>query len=297
MSTPAASAASNDASVLPGAMRSAPLWPMRFSAGIQRTSMSCGCRRPARASGSSRRSAGTAGRPAVDRGRARLEAVARGLLHARSREADDPQRLVVGDLARGAPRVDLGVEAALALPQVADARDRALVEQRVADRPRRVVLAQPRQEAALVELGGEDVGAEPGDALVEARARRRHELEHGPVELHDRVAGGAQHEPRAARRAPPALAVAVDAPRAGHAQVRVDDAVALEAQEQVLAVGVDGLDRAPGQLLGPAVGPEAGVGRGQLVRDPAVQDRADPVRGVMDRVALGHRCARGYAAA
>ena len=239
------------------------------------------------------------GRPthAVDRGPARLEAVARGLLHPRSREADHPQGLVVGDLARGAPRIDRGVEAALALPQVADARDRALVEQRVADRPRRVVGAQAREEALLVEVGGEDVGAEPGDALVEAHARGRHELEHGPVELHDRVAGGAQHEPRPARRAAPALAIAVDPPRAGHAQMRVDDAVALEAQEQMLAVGVDGLHRAPGQLLRPALGPEARVGRGELVRDPAGEDRADPVRGVMDGVALGHRCARGYAAA
>ena len=100
----------------------------------------------------------------------------------------------------------------------------------------------------------------------------------------------AQHEPRPARRAAPALAVAVDAPRAGHAQVRVDDALALEAQEQVLAVGVDGLDRAAGQLLRPAVGREARVGRRELVGDAALEHRADPVRGVMDGVALGHRC-------
>ena len=163
-----------------------------------------------------------------------------------------------------------GVEAALALPQVADARDRALVEQGVADRPRRVVGAQAREEAPLVELGREDVGAEPGDALVEAHARGGHELEHGPVELHDRVAARAQHEPRAPRRAAPALALAIDAPRAGHAQVRVDDALALEAQEQVLAVGVDGLDRAAGELLGPAVGARSagGASRARRGRGP-----------------------------
>ena len=92
-----------------------------------------------------------------------LHAVQRGLLHAGPRRAHDRERLVVGDLADGAPRVDPRGEAALALPQIADAGDRALVEQRVADRARRVVLAQPAQEARLVELGGEDVGPEPGD--------------------------------------------------------------------------------------------------------------------------------------
>ena len=67
------------------------------------------------------------------------------------------------------------------------------------------------------------------------------------------------------------------------------DEVALEAQEQVLAVGVDRLDRAAGQPLGPAVQREARVRRAQLVGHAAGQDRPDPVRGVVDRVALGHR--------
>ena len=51
MSTPCASAASNDAGVLPGTIRSAPLCPIRLSADIVDTSMSSGCRRPARAPG------------------------------------------------------------------------------------------------------------------------------------------------------------------------------------------------------------------------------------------------------
>src|SRR5437016_732325 len=41
MSTPAASAASKLASVLPGAIRSAPLWPTRLSAGMLNTRRSC----------------------------------------------------------------------------------------------------------------------------------------------------------------------------------------------------------------------------------------------------------------
>src|SRR3712207_7579624 len=42
---------------------------------------------------------------------------------------------------------------------------------------------------------------------------------------------------------------------------------ALEAQEQVLAVGVDRADGAPGEPLRPAVAAETGVRRGDLVRD------------------------------
>ena len=43
---------------------------------------------------------------------------------------------------------------------------------------RRVLVAQAAQERGLVELGGEDVGPEAGQPLVEARARLGHQLEH-----------------------------------------------------------------------------------------------------------------------
>ena len=54
--------------------------------------------------------------------------------------------------------------------------------------------------------------------------------------------------------------------------------VALEAQEQVLAVGVDRVHRAPGQPLGPAVGAEARVRRADLVRHAALEHGPDPAR-------------------
>ena len=152
---------------------------------------------------------------------------------------------------------------------------------------RRVVLAQAAQEALLVEVLGEDVGAERRDALVEARARLGHQLEHRPVELDDLVAARAQDQPRAPRRAPPALAGAIDAPDAGHAQVRVQGQVVLEAQEQVLAVRVDGAHRAPGEALGPMVARVPGLRRDDL-GNLADQHRAHPVGGVVDGVALGH---------
>ena len=81
----------------------------------------------------------------------------------------------------------------------------------------------------------DDVRAEAGEARVGAHARRGHQLEHRPVELHHLVVAVADHQPGGARRARPALPALEHAPGAGHAQVRVDDEPALEAQEQVLA--------------------------------------------------------------
>ena len=196
--------------------------------------------------------------------------------------------LGVADPAGRSPRVERGGEAALGPPDRPEPRDRALVEERVADRARGVVLAQAPQEALAVELGCEHVRAERRELLVEARARRGHEIEDRAVELDDLAALGAEHQPRALRRAPPALAPAEHAPPAGHPQVRVDDEVALEADEQMLAVGVDRVDPAPGEAGGPAVLAEARMRRRDLVRDAAGEHRADPVRGVVDRVALGH---------
>ena len=119
--------------------------------------MSSGCRRLAR--GADLLAAARARLPgrAVDDLEALLHAVARRLLHPRTRRADDRERLLVGDVAGAPPRVDAAGEAALDLPQVADPGDDPLVEDRVADRPCRIVLAQPPQERRLVELGGEDV--------------------------------------------------------------------------------------------------------------------------------------------
>ncbi len=68
----------------------------------------------------------------------------------------------------------------------------------------------------------------------------------------------------------------------------MDHEVALEAQEQVLAVGVDRAHRATGQPLGPAVAPESRMRRGDQVGHVTLDDRADPLGRVVDGVAFGH---------
>src|SRR3712207_1024772 len=95
-------------------------------------------------------------------------------------------------------------------------------------------------------------------------------------------------QPRRARRAVPLGAAVEHAPGTRHAQVRVDRQPALEAQEQVLAQGVDGAHGTTLEPLGPAVAAEARVRRLQRVRDVPLEHRADATGVVVDRVALGH---------
>jgi hypothetical protein len=76
----------------------------------------------------------------------------------------------------------------------------------------------------------------------------------------------------------------------------VNRQLALEAQEQVLAVRVDGRDGAAGEALGPAGAGEARVRRRDRVGHVTGQHRADPVGGVVDGVTLGHGCWSGYGA-
>ena len=64
---------------------------------------------------------------------------------------------------------------------------------------------------------------------------------------------------------------------------------ALEADEEMLAVGVHGADRASCEALGPPVAPEAPVRRVELVGHVTFQDRADPIRRIVDRVPFRHR--------
>ena len=131
-------------------------------------------------------------------------------------------------------------------------------------------------------------GPSARDPVVEARARVGHQLQHRAAELHDLVLGGADHEPGAAAAPAPALPAPVDAPPAVHAEVRVEGQVALEADEQVLALRVHRAHGAPAQPLGPAVAREPRVRR--LDRLDLPVDSAPRMRlgRAVDRVALGH---------
>ena len=68
----------------------------------------------------------------------------------------------------------------------------------------------------------------------------------------------------------------------------VQDEVALEAQEEMLAMGVDRADRAIRKALGPAVHRVAALRGDDLVGHAALEHGAHAVGGVANGVALGH---------
>src|SRR6185437_217295 len=111
---------------------------------------------------------------------------------------------------------------------------------------------------------------------------------HGAVVLDGFPAAAREHEPGAAHRAALPGALATNRPGAGHAQVGVEREPALEAQEQVLAVSVDGAERAPGQLLRPTVAAMARLRHRDPLRRAPPERRPDAVGRAVDRVALGH---------
>ena len=151
-----------------------------------------------------------------------------------------------------------------------------------------------RNRASSKGSGGDEVRTERGETGIGARPRGREQLEHGAVELDDLHVPAPQDEPRGARATVASAAPRREhAPRAGHAQVRVDDEATFEAQQQVLAHGVDGVHPSPREALRPAVAAEARVRRRDLVGDMAGEHGADASRGVVDGVALRHRRAPG----
>jgi hypothetical protein len=209
-------------------------------------------------------------------------------LHQGTRGVEYAYDLLFGHARQAPPRVDRGVPAALGLPHVPDARHDPLVEQRVAEPARGVVVAKAPEDLVAVQLVREDVRPQRRQPLVEPGPALGHQLEHGAVELDDVVLRRADHEPGAAGRAAPALTPAEDAPPAAHAEVRMQRQVAVEAQEQVLAPRVHGVDRAAREPLGPAVHRVTALRRLDRLDRLADEGGADAPRGRVDRVALRH---------
>ena len=143
---------------------------------------------------------------------------------------------VVRKPAEGRPRIDAQRIQRLAADDVADARGDRLVEQHLADRTRgRRALPRTRDRERDLRILVEEIGSECAQRGVEGKPRAVEQLEHGAAELHCAHPAGAQDEPRRGLAPPPALAGAVDMPRARHAQVGVEAAAVVELQQQVLA--------------------------------------------------------------
>src|SRR3954451_15911318 len=133
-------------------------------------------------------------------------------------------QLGVADFGEAAPRRDARVPERFRFPEVADAGDEALIEQRIAQLSL-VLRAKPLQHGVVVGRLGENVGTEASRDSAIA-------LEDRAVEHRAHVLVASQNEPRLAedRRVS-----AHDEPTSLHAQVAAQDEPALEAEEEVLA--------------------------------------------------------------
>ena len=255
----------DDAAVLPGAMWSAPLWPTRLSADSSDTRTWVGWSRPAREQRIEAAQRGH-GRPAAlyTLPPAVLATVGRRRLHSRAGLADDRERLVV------APPRATGRQGSMPAAKQPSLFHRfpmpAIVRWSSSASPipaRRILVAQPAQELPprRARAPGCPARARPAagrtrvrDSVISSSTGPRSWIDVLPLTAHNQPGGGRRR------------AFGPHPPGARHAQMRVDHQVALEAQEEALAVDVHRAHRAPAETLGPAVAAEARVRGGDLVR-------------------------------
>ena len=136
--------------------------------------------------------------------------------------------------------------------------------------------AQSRDGGVEVELLSQHVLAEP--AQVPGLERQ-----HRPVPEHALERLAPEHEPR---QAASLLPTRLDPPATGHAQVAAHDDPALEAEQQVLADRLDRLEHASVDAGSDLRRLGARVRRLDL--EPLADERPQPHRRTMERVALGH---------
>jgi MerR family transcriptional regulator, light-induced transcriptional regulator len=180
------------------------------------------------------------------------------------------------EVAQAAPRRELRLPQRLGQPHVADPGDDRLVEQRLAEPARLIGAAHPFEDRVEPRRALEDVRPEVCE-------RAQVQLEHGTVPQNSFNLVAAQHEPRLSGAH---LATRSHRPAARHPQVGAEDDAALEAQDEVLAVGVHRLQRSSVDPLGNALGPRAWVGR--FGRDSLADEHLQAARRQMERIALGH---------
>jgi hypothetical protein len=222
-----------------------------------------------RRAAASTRTTGAAVDDAVD-----AVAVERGA-HQTRRLVEHGEQVAVGGLAEAQPGRETHVPERLGAPDVADPRHEPLVEERLAELPARIGRTQPLQDAAQIGRIGEDVG-------TEALHRPPGQVD-DPSPEHGLMLAAPEHEPGQAGH----LRTAREhAPAPGHAQVAAHDEPALEAEEEVLAARLGGLEHAPVDPFRDAERPRAGMER--LDVDPVADEHLQPARRAVEGIAFGH---------
>jgi hypothetical protein len=173
----------------------------------------------------------------------------------------------------------------LAAEHVAEPAEDPGVEQHLGDGGVGIVVGPQQLDAAIeVGVGPGEVGPEAAQPRVAGGVGAAVRLDEGGVEADGAPAVDLDERPQVVMRALPAVAIAVEVPRAAHPHVRVQDDAVVPFDLEVLAVALDGLDQ------------PAGTGRdpdelGRLEADHLLVDQRRPQRGSrpVDGVALRHR--------
>ena len=243
--------------------------------GSRGTSRRCGCRRPGRASGSVRCSAGTGGRracrptrlPAAASSAARISRAASPSTRSSSSSAHASSRSQGESCAR---QSDSAFQT-FPIPATRRWSSRASPSSRPWCSRRRFA-TMPARSGGSARMSGPS-----------RRVPRAVSSSTGPFQSTASRSAPRQHEPGLAVRLGAALD---DLPAAAHAQVAAQDQAALEAQEQVLADRLDRLEPAAVEPLGRERRGCARVRR--LDRDALADQHLQPSRRAVERVSLGH---------
>jgi hypothetical protein len=164
----------------------------------------------------------------------------------------------------------------LGAPDVPDPGHQPLVEERFAQLAARIGGAQSRDHPCGVGRFGEDVGPETADSAVG-------QLQDSTPAKHGLVTSAAEHEPG---QSGDLGAAGEDAPASGHAQMVAQDEAALEAEQEVLAERLDGLEHARVEALGDRERARTRVARLDL--DPIAHEHLEAQRRTVQGIAFGH---------
>ena len=196
--------------------------------------------------------------------------------HEALRLGQDPAKLVVGEVAEWPPRREPSVPQGLRLPEIADARDEALVEQGVPERPPPILAAKVGEHPVEVGLGGEDVRPEAAESACV-------ELQDGAAPEDGLVGRAPQDEPRTTAASCPTWN---DPPAPGHAQVASEHAASFEAEQEVLPHRLDGLEPAAVEALRHSLDRRSRMGR--LYLEPLTYQHGELPGRAMEAVSFWH---------
>ena len=213
--------------------------------------------------------------------------------HQPPQRIDGSLQLGVFQGSEGAPGIDGRSEATLALVDVSNARDQALVQQCLSHGAILAGASKGRDPGRSLEGRIHQIGAQRREPRIGSQLAFGSQIKTGAAELCGLDAAiGREHHPRGAQGSAPLRPGGSHLPRAVHAEVGVKDETGLEMNQQVLAPGLDPFHAAGAKLFEPGgvtAKRASGAGDGYTGHGPSRKRCLKAPRGAVDRVTLRHR--------